>query len=926
MLWGREVECAQIDGLIKAARHGKSSALLIRGEPGVGKSALLRYALDAATGMTTVVARGMESESELPFAGLADLVRPLHDALSNIPPGQAAVLAGAVALGPPVGGDRFAVCAATLSLLAAAAESGPLLVVIDDIQWLDTGSAEAVLFAARRLNAEGALLLFALREGEPTALDLSELPLLQLTGLIEEASIHLLSDQRPNLIAPRVAAALHAATQGNPLALMEVPELLTEAQRSGSEALPEPLPSGPGFQQAFVRRVATLPGQTQRALLVAAANESSDMAPVLRAMKHLGIQADALDAAEGAGLIALEDVDVRFRHPLIRSAVYQSATAPGRREAHRALAEALNAELTADRRAWHLAAAATAPDESIASALESAATRSQARSGYGSAARALVRAAALSRSPIERARRLLAAANAYQMAGRPDEGVRLLDEATACQPPERMRFEIEHLRAMIEIWVSSPMASHDRLLIEAARAQSADPALAALLLAEAAIPCFMAGDVPRSLEIARRAGAIADHAGTPRPLLVDVVVAEAMVLSGMAVEAKPLIDECLRRVLASAQAVARDVQYLPFSLLAVERYTEAKALIAGAVAAARDASAVGVLPYALALLSELDFRSGNFAAAYATGTESVRLGGETGQGSGAAYSLVTLARVEAAQGRDDDCRTHARIAGELARTHGLGSIFNYAGAALGLLELGRGRPGQALVHLEKTAQGFRDSGPSEPNLIQWQPDYIESLARIGRNDDAMRALGAFERDGERTNRAWAKATAARCRGYLSLEGSAAHFRRAFELHGASPSAFEVARTQLCNGEVLRRQRKRIEARQVLAEALNTFDRLGAVPWAGRAQIELAATGEKARKHDVAGTRDLTSQELQIALAVTQGATNREAAAQLFLSPRTVEAHLSSAYRKLGARSRTELVRMFANEMPPSEPSKAPIRA
>jgi len=742
------VECGRLDGLIDAARSGNSSTLLIRGEPGVGKSALLRYALERATGVTTVVARGMESESELPFAGLADLVRPLRHSLPNIPPGQASVLAGAVALGPPVGTDRFAVCAATLSLLAAAAESTPVLLVIDDIQWLDAGSAEAVLFAARRMSAEGVLILFALREGEATALDLSDLPLLQLTGLTEEASIHLLSDQTPALVAPRVATALYTATRGNPLALMEIPTLLTEAQRAGRDPLPDPLPSGPRLEHAFARRVATLPNQTQRTLLIAAASDSTDIGPVRRALEHLDIAPDALESAEASGLITFDGADVHFRHPLIRSAIYQSANAVNRREAHRALALALDAEEDSDRRAWHLAAATTAPDESIASALEDAAARSQARSGYGSAAHALVRSAALSASTSERARRLLAAANAYQLAGRPDEGLRLLDGAIACQPPEGMRFEIEHLRAMIEIWVSAPMATYDRLLIEAERAQHENPSTAAMLLAEATIPCFMAGDVRRSLEIARRAKSMANQAGTPTPLLVDVVFAEAMVLSGMAVEAAPLIDECLRRVLASGHAVARDVQYLPFSLLAVERYTEARALIAGAAAAARNASAVGVLPYALAVLSEVDFRTGNFAAAYATGTESIRLGDETGQGSGAAYSLVTLARVEAAQGRDDDCRTHTRIAVELARIHGLGSIFNYAGAALGLLELGRGRPEEALVHLEKTAQGFRESGPTEPNLIQWQPDYIESLARIGRTDHAMRALEAFERDAE----------------------------------------------------------------------------------------------------------------------------------------------------------------------------------
>jgi len=260
--------------------------------------------------------------------------------------------------------------------------------------------------------------------------------------------------------------------------------------------------------------------------------------------------------------------------------------------------------------------------------------------------------------------------------------------------------------------------------------------------------------------------------------------------------------------------LARDVetahaaQFLPFSLLVVERHAEARALIAAAVDAARRSSAIGILPYALSVLSEIEFRSGKLAEAYAVGAEAVRLAHETGQGSVAAYSMVTLSRVEAAQGRDDDCRRHASSANELARVHGLGSIFNYAGAVLGLLELGRGRPGEALAHLEQTAKGFRESGPSEPNLIQWQPDYIESLARTGRTDDALLALEAFEGDAERTDRAWARATAARCRAYLARDDYAALFQHALELHEASPSPFEIARTQLCYGEVLRRQRRR----------------------------------------------------------------------------------------------------------------------
>jgi ATP/maltotriose-dependent transcriptional regulator MalT len=914
VLRGRAVECARLDGLLDAARKGNSSTLLIRGEPGVGKSALLRYALGRAYGMTSVVARGMESESELPFAGLADLVRPLHLALSSIPPVQAAVLAGAVALGPPVGGDRFAACAATLSLLAAAAESSPLLVVIDDIQWLDTGSAEAVLFAARRMNAEGAFLLFALREGEPTALDLSDLPLLQMTGLSEEASIELLTDQTPTPVAPRVASALHLATRGNPLALIEVPTLLTEAQRAGFEALPDPLPSGPGLEHAFVRRLSTLPAQTQRALLVVAASESSDIGPIWRAMEHLAIWPAALDAGDDAGLITLEEVHVRFRHPLIRSAIYQSATAADRRAAHRALAHALDAEEFADRRAWHLAAATLGRDEAVAFGLEQTAARSAARSGYAAAAKAFARAAGLTPEPNDRARRLLAAANAYYLAGRHDEALHCLDEAAACIPGPKGRSEIQHLRAVIEMWVRAPMGAHEVLLAEAERALPNDPESAADLLAEAVAPCVMAGQVHKALSTAKRAYSLAQQTSIETPLVVSVALVMALIMSGESVAAEPILDESLARFKTGGPESAPAAQFLVMSVFNIERYDEARQMAVGAAASARVAGAVGLLPFILAIISEIEFGTGHWSEAYSTASESVRLANETGQQSASSYSLVCLARVEAAQGRDADCIDHVRSAIDIARTHGTDSIFAYAEAALGLLELGRGRPEQAIMHLDEVGRFTQARGLCEPNIVHWQPDLIESLARTGRTVEALRALEVLEKQAEHTERAWAKAAAARCRGYLAPEASfESHFIRALALHQLKPTPFEIARTRLCFGEVLRRHRRRVEARQHLYDALHAFERLGAEPWANRARAELSATGERSRKRDVAALRQLTPQELQIALAVAGGATNREAAAQVFLSPRTVETHLSSLYAKLGVRSRSELAQIFARE-------------
>jgi DNA-binding CsgD family transcriptional regulator len=917
VLVGRAAECAQIERLLNAAHGGRSEVLIVRGEPGVGKSALLRYALGRATqaGLTTISARGIESESEIPFAGLADLIRPVSQAISSIPETQQVVLAGALALGPPIPGDRFAVCAATLSLLAAAADQKPLLCVVDDIQWLDASSAEAIAFAARRVEAEGIGVLIALREGERATIDLSDFPTLRLHGLNEQAAIDLLTATQPGLTA-EVASRLNAAVRGNPLALLEIPVLLSEAEQSGTAPLPDPLPAGPNLERAFLRRVGGLPREAQRALVAAAASESGDMAQILRGLKLMQLPAGALDAAESAGLISIEGPQVTFRHPLIRSAIFQAADPVDRRNAHKALAEALDDEQFADRRAWHLAAAATAPDEAVAAALERTAQWSKSRRGYGEAARALIRAASLTPSPVSRARRLLDAAKALQLAGKSVDALGLLDGAISNLPDDAVRSEIELLRAEMEMWVTAPMTAHRRLVAEAARLEASDPNAAAIVLAEAVVACTMAAEISLALQTARRAHMLAARAHTPAPLLVDIVLASALVLSGQADEASALIEQLLGRVAASGPTDKRGMHYLIHLLLTCERIDQARLLLLRFISEARHAGAVGVLPYELALLSELEFRCGNLPAAYAAGTESVRLAHETAQGSSAGYSVVALARVEAAQGRELDCRGHVAAAVALAREHGNVSVFHYANAALGLLELGLGSLADATSRFETVVRLAHDNGVREPNQGQWQPDHIEVLTRLGRRDEANRALSAFEDDAVRTNRFWARATVARCRGYLAENGYAKHFEDALQLHQSSPSpsAFEIARTQLCYGEVLRRKRDRIRAREQLGPALQAFEELGAEPWADRARAELSATGERARKRNVPSSRDLTPQELQIALAVAGGATNREAASRLFLSPKTVEAHLSSLYRKLEIRSRTDLARLFASRL------------
>jgi DNA-binding CsgD family transcriptional regulator len=787
--------------------------------------------------------------------------------------------------------------------------------LVDDLQWLDVSSAEAALFVARRLALEGIVMLLAVREDDTSKLDVAGVPVLRLTGLDEAASLDYLSQSDHAPVSRSVGIALHRATRGNPLGLLELPNLLSQAQRDGRDPLPDPLPSGPRLEQAFLTRLSGLPPSTQRALLVAAAAESSDVATVHRALQFIEIQVTALDPAETAGLIVVDGVHLRFRHPLIRSAIYQAATPARRREAHSALAHALDADHVADRRAWHLAAAAVEPDESVALALEQAATRSLARSGYAAASRAFARSAALTPASGQRARRYVSAAQAGDLAGQREAVVQSLDQAAACQPDPSLRLEIQRLRAVTETWVRQPMVAHRMLMAEAG---GADPATAAILLAEATIPVFMAGEVALALATARRAYDTASASGPEVPLVVNTIMAEALVLAGEAVAASPLVDRSLHLAMTLGPAASREAQYLPFTLVALERYEEARLLIAGAASTARDASAVGILPNVLAILCELEFRTGNWAAAYAAGTESVRLSDETGQRSGSAYGLVCLARVEATQGRDTDSQAHLASATELARTHGLGSIFVYAGSTAGLLELGRGRLEPALVHLENVANLVRSLGGAEPNVVQWQADLVETLLRTGRTVEGEAALQQLERQGEHTGGSWAQAAAARCRGLQARADFETHFARALELHQRRPSPFEIARTQLSFGEVLRRNRRRVEARHHIYEALHAFERLGAEPWAARARAELSATGEKGRQRNLASSRRLTPQELQIALAVAGGATNREAAAGLFLSPKTVEGHLSRIYDKLEVRSRTELVRLFARESSAAE--------
>jgi DNA-binding CsgD family transcriptional regulator len=915
MLFGREVECGRIESLLDEARGGRSGTLVVRGEAGIGKSALCGRAVELAAGLTVLATRGVETESELAFASLAQLFRPALERLGKIPAPQASALAGALAIGPPVPGDRFTICAATLSLLAAVAEDGPALVVVDDAQWLDRSSAEALLFAARRLDSEGVAVLFAVRDGQPSVFDRADLPELVVTGLEAGAASALLASRSSVPIADDVAGRILRAAAGNPLALGEVPALLSSEQLAGAEPIGEDLPTPPTVVRAFSRYLDALPESSREALLVAAVSDSTDLDEIGTGLAALGLDPGALRPAEETGLVFVEGSTLEFRHPLLRSAVRESASAVARRAVHRALADVAGAQ--SDNRAWHLAAAAPDDDEAAAAALEEAALRARERGGYAEAASALERAARLTGDDVAAARRLRESARDHMLVGRVERAVELLDEALPRATEPALRARILHLRATIEMWHGSPPAAVTLLTGQAEQVAADDPDRAASMLTDAAWACFLAADIRHGLEAADRACSAVSGLGGWTEARARGVRAIALTLGGDALRALPLFAEYRALLDHPRSALTTSQPFRPDGLVLTwfEEYDLARDRLTRAIDGARAQSALGALPWTLVQLAELDFRTGRWASAFAGASEAVRIAEEVGQRTALTFSLAVLARIEAGRGREDDAAAHANRALELAH-RGVNAAVAFARSALGLLELGHGRGEHAIVQLERLAQRAVEHGLREPAVIQWTPDLIEAYVRAGRLGDAERLLREFEQVARETQRTWALATAARCRGLLAEDSGEEHFLHALELHDLTPTPFDRARTQLCLGERLRRGRRRADAREWLVGALEVFERLGAEPWAERARAELAASGETVRRRDAFTEEELTPQELQVALVVARGATNKEAGAALFLSPKTIETHLGRVYRKLNVRSRTELARLLASETAP----------
>jgi DNA-binding CsgD family transcriptional regulator len=882
-LYGRDAETAALDELLDQARKGASGTLVLRGAPGIGKTALLEWATEHADGFRVMRGTGIEEESELPFAGLHLLLRSGLDRLAAIPAVQAEALRGALGLTKAGSPDRFLVGLAVLSLFADLADDQPLLCLVDDAHWLDRASADALLFAARRLDTESIVLLFGARPGSFPA---AGLPELSLKGLSAPAAAELLGPSLP----PGRRFRVLAEAAGNPLALRELPRIVTADTREGLVPLTDRL------RDAFEGQLDGLPEATRILLVVAAAEGTGDLTPVLRAAASLGASLADVDVARDAGLIEVTDRRLTFRHPLIRAAVQHAAPLALRRAVHQALAAALDGPDQADRRAWQQAAAATGADEGIAAALEAAADRARERAG-GTATQAWYqRAAELSTDPSAQARRLALAAEAAAEAGDLDRATDLarqgLDVAARTEDDAPTVARLLQSQATVAFLHGNPQAAHQRMLAASELLAAGDQEEAARLLTEAAHIGWYAGERELAESVARLETPGLRHV----PLVRLLLRAVGPILGRPADGLDP--GDALGEALAAASGNVPDLVMICGVGLILGQDVIAQQVGTELSRQLRETGRIGWLPSALFYTGCAQAYAGRHQEARQTAAEGQRLARDTGQQRWVDALAEPLALLAAAAGDEQLCH---RLADEAAsRTNRLAWAVPWIAAALGLLDLGLGRAESALGRLESLAHGRRFF---HIPAIRSTPDLVEAAVRLGRPEAAAEPLALFEAWSRNTGQSWTTALALRCRALL--DGDEGHFRAALGLHEQDDRPFEEARTRLLYGEWLRREKRKADARTHLAAALETFERLGALPWADRARSELTATGTTIRP---AGPEpgSLTPQERQIVRLAARGLSNKDIAAQLFLSPRTVGHHLYKAYPKLGVASRGQL--------------------
>ncbi len=878
--------------------------LVVRGEAGIGKSALLAYLVGAASDLTVVQAIGVESEMELAFASLHQFCAPMLDRLERLPAPQREALKIVFGLTQGPAPDRFLVGLAVLSLVSETAGERPLLCVVDDAQWLDRASALTLAFAARRLLAERVGLVFGARVvGEA----LRGLPELEMRGLGVEDARALLKSAVRFPLGEQVRDRIVAETGGNPLALLELPRGLTAAQlASGFGLLGAQAQSGalPGrIEASFARRLEALPEESQRLLLLAAAEPAGDPLLVWRAAERLGISAAATIDAETDGLLTLGE-QVTFRHPLVRSAVYRLAAAEERRAVHLALADVTDRQIDPDRRAWHLAAAATGPDEEIASELEHSAGRAQARGGLAAAAAFLQRSVALTGDPARRVDRALAAARANLYAGTFDTALRMLLIAEAGSPDELQRARTELLRAQIAFSSNIGSDAPPLLVGAARRLERLDPELARETYLDAWGAAMFAGRLAAAgglLEVSRAARAAPASAHTPHPsdLLLDA-------LALLITEGRTAAAPALRRA-SEAFAATDDPAENRFRwtwLPPVPSYVlwddEGWYAINGRqLQLARDAGALARVPMGLITQAVIDAWSGEFTSAAAATAEAEAITEATGIRI-APYGAMLLA---ALRGREAGGSHLLESAINDAAAVGQGFGVQWGEFVTAILFNGLGRYEQALA----AAQRASDETP-QLFISSWAlAELIEAASRSGERELGADALERLSEDTSAAGTDWGSGVAARSRALL-CEGREAErlYREAIERLGRTRLRPELARAHLLYGEWLRRERRRVDARAQLRTSHEMFGAIGMEAFEDRARRELVATGETVRKRTVETANDLTPHETQIARLACEGLSNPEIGARLFISPRTVEWHLHKVFEKIGINSRREL--------------------
>jgi DNA-binding CsgD family transcriptional regulator len=898
MLLDRLPERAALSQLLDTARAGRSGVLVMRGEPGVGKTALLEYAIESAAGLRVARVAGVESEMELAFAALHQLCAPMLDKLGGLPDPQRAALGVAFGLSTGAAPDRFLVGLAVLGLLSEAAEQQPLLCVIDDAQWLDRASALVLAFVARRLLAEPVALVFATHE--PGA-EFRGLPELLVAGLRDGDARELLSSVFRGPLDERVRDRIVAETRGNPLALLELPRSVPGVP--GVPGLPGVPGSAGRIEESFRRRLEVLPAVTRLLMLVAAAEPVGEPAMVWRAAERLGIGAEVLAPAADAGLLMIGE-RVMFRHPLVRSAVYRAASAPERRAAHQALADATDPQADPDRRAWHRAQATLGPDEDVASELERSASRAQARGGLAAAAAFLERSAALTLDPVRRAERALVAARANYQAGAFDATLAQLATAEAGPPDHLRRAWADRLRGQIA-FSSSRGSDAPPLLLKAARQfEPLDSRLAretyldALAAATFAGRLALGGGMREVAEAARMAPRPPAPARAPDLLLdgISLVICEgypagAPVLR-RAVSAFRGTDvsrtEGLRWLWLACRAALIVWDYASFDVLSDRQVT-----------LARDAGALIMLPIAFNMRSTAHLYAGEFTPAASMVAQAESVTEATGS-SIAPYGAVALA---AFRGREAQAAHLLQTATDDAERRGEGRALSFIGWAEAVLYNSLGRYEQALA----VAQRASEDSPAV-QFADWAlVELVEAAVRSGVPERAAGAVQRISGIARACGTDWVLGAEARSRALVS-DGQAAEnlYREAIDRFGRTRLRVDLARAHLLYGEWLRRQRRRRDARDQLGRAYEIFDSAGAFAFAERARIELRATGGHAGQRTVETPDTLTAQEALIARLAGDGASNPEIAAQLFISPATVAYHLRKVFTKLGISSRNQL--------------------